>query len=236
MKKSRVLVYVPVKDEEKTVRSVVDEIAELYPKWDIIVVDDKSEDNTISETQKTKARLIPLVMNTKGVGPDLTAFLVAYNEGYDYLLKIDGDGQQEAKLLNEMYQKLKENYGDICVGSRYVKKQIETDSFIKIIGRVATSALVNFKIGKNNSVTDCTSGIRAWNKKSLSMLTPYYMKKSLAHDTVFWIREAIIGTKMGLKFCEVPAFYHPRKFGNSKSFSLKNMITFPIRFLMIMVL
>ena len=31
MKKSRVLVYVPVKDEEKTVRSVVDEIAELYP-------------------------------------------------------------------------------------------------------------------------------------------------------------------------------------------------------------
>jgi len=235
MKKSRVLVYVPVKDEEKTVRSVVDEIAELYPEWDIIVVDDKSEDNTISEAQKTKARLISLLINTKGVGPDLTAFLVAYNEKYDYLLKIDGDGQQEAKLLREMYDNLRKQDGDICIGSRYVKKQKETDSFIKAIGRNFTSALVNYKIRKKNRITDCTSGIRAWNKKSLLKLTPYYMNKSLTNDSVFWIREAIIASKMGLKVCEVPAYYHARRYGKSKSFSLQNMITFPVRFLMIMV-
>jgi len=230
----RVLIYIPVKNEEKTVKTVVDEVAELYPDWDIIVVDDSSDDNTIKETQKTKARLIPLLINTKGVGPDLTAFLIAKNEKYDFLVKIDGDGQQEPKLLKSLIQTLAKNNADIAVGSRYLRKQEETDSFIKIVGRVTTSALINFKVRNKNKITDCTSGIRAWNSKSISILINIYMKNHLAHDTVFWIREAILASRLGLKFSEVPAFYHPRQFDKSKSFSLKNMIIFPFRFLLIL--
>lgn len=231
----RVLVYVPVLNEEKTVKCVVDEVAQLYPKWDIIVVDDGSEDNTIKEAQKTKARIIPLLINTKGVGPDLTAFLVAKNEKYDFLVKIDGDGQQEPDLLKTLIEALKENDADIVVGSRYLRKQKETDSFVRTIGRVTSSSLINFKIRNKNCITDCTSGIRGWNKKSISILTDVYLEKDLAHDSVFWSREVIIGSKLGLKFCEVPAFYHPRKFGKSKSFSLKNMITFPLRLILVLM-
>ena len=169
----RVLVYVPVMNEENTVKDVVDEIHQMYPNWDVIVVDDSSDDNTIKEIEKTKARLVPLLINTKGSGGDLVSFLIAKNERYDYLLKIDGDGQQEAKDLGELFKVLKQKQVDIAVGSRYLQKQEETDSFIKVIGRVATSAIVNFKIGKRNKITDCTSGIRGWNAKSIKILNQY---------------------------------------------------------------
>jgi len=228
--RERVLVYVPVLNEEKTIKSVVDEIYEKFPAWDVIVVDDDSEDNTVSEVLKTKARLIPLLINTKGNGGDIVSFMLADNEKYDYLLKIDGDGQQDVALLGELLETLRKNKGDIVVGSRYLKKQKETDSFIKVIGRVSTSALVNFKVRNKNRITDCTSGIRAWNSKSIKILNDYYTKNNLVHDSLFWVRECIVASRLGLKIVEIQAFYKQREFGESKSFSLKRMIIFPFRF------
>ena len=226
----KVLVCVPVLNEEKTVKKVVDEIYEEYPEWDVIVVDDGSNDKTIYEASKTQAKIIPFVMNTKGNGSDLIAFMIADKKKYDYLLKIDGDGQQDVKDLRKLFLSLKDKKGDIVVGSRYVEKQIETDSFIKVIGRVGTSALINFKVRGKNKVTDCTSGIRAWNYKSIQILNQYYNNEEIIHDSLFWIRENIVASRKGLKIYEIPVFYKKREFGKSKSFSLKNMIEFPLRF------
>jgi len=230
--KDRVLVYVPVWNEEKTVGLIINEIYEKHPNWDVIAVDDASEDNTIEEIMKTKARLIPLVINTKGSGGDLIAFMIADHENYDFLLKIDADGQQEIDDLGKLFQVLKNGQGDIAVGSRYVVKQKETDSFIKVIGRNVTSSLINFKVRDKNKITDCTSGIRAWNKKSIKMLNDYYTKQDLVHDSIFWIRESVVASRGGLRIFEIPAFYNKREFGESKSFSLKHMIEFPFRFIM----
>ena len=227
----KVLVCVPVMDEEKTVKKVVDEIYEKFPNWDVIVVDDASEDSTIKEAEKTKARIIPFILNTKGSGSDLIAFMIANDLKYDYLLKIDGDGQQEVDDLDKLVDALKKGLGDIVVGSRYVKKQEETDSFIKVIGRVFTSALINFKVKGKNHIADSTSGIRAWNYKSIKILNEYYSKEKIIHDSLFWMREGVIASKKGLKIHEIPAYYKKREFGESKSFSLKNMIGFPVRFM-----
>jgi len=183
--------------------------------------------------KKTKAKLVPFVINTKGSGSDLISFMIADHEKYDFLLKIDGDGQQEVDDLEKLYQVLKNGQGDIAVGSRYLKNQKETDSFIRVIGRVTTSALLNFKLRGKNKISDCTSGIRAWNHKSIKMLNEHYDKKDLVNDSMFWVREDLIATRMGLKIYEIPVFYNERKFGKSKSFSLINMIGFPFRFLIL---
>lgn len=231
----KILVFIPVKNEEMTIRGIVDEISITYPHWDIIVIDDGSNDNTREEVQKTRAKLVPLLLNTKGVGTVLTAFSIAVNGEYDYLVKIDGDGQQEVSLLKPLVDSIKTNHVDIAIGSRYVKKQQETDSFVKVIGRVTSSALINFKIRGKNKISDCTSGVRAWNVNSIKILSEIYYEKPLAHDSVFWVREAVIASRNGLKIIEIPAFYHKREHGKSKSFSPVNMITFPLRLLGILI-
>jgi len=218
-----------------TIRGIIDEISDTYPHWDIVVIDDGSNDNTREEVQKTRAKLIPLLVNTKGVGTVLTAFLIAAKGKYDYLVKIDGDGQQEVSLLNLLVDAIKTNHADIAIGSRYVKKQQETDSFIKVIGRVTSSALINFKIRGKNKISDCTSGVRAWNADSIQILNKLYYKQPLAHDSVFWVREAVVASNNALKIIEIPAFYHKRAHGKSKSFSPVNMIIFPLRLLGILI-
>lgn len=235
MNNERILVYIPVKNEEKTIKKIVDEISSSYPTWDIIVVDDGSDDNTPNEVIKTKANLVSLMINTKGVGTILTAFMIAFKGRYDYMVKIDGDGQQEVGTLKLLIESLKEEKSDIVVGSRYVRKQKETDSFLKVIGRVTTSALINFKMRDKNKISDATSGVRAWNAKSIRILSDLYMSENLAHDSIFWIREAIIASRKSLKITEIPAFYHKRMHGKSKSFSPTNMILFPVRLFSLLV-
>lgn len=231
----KILVFIPVKNEEKTIKKIIEEISITYPTWDILVVDDVSDDNTRQEVQKTKARLVPMLLNTKAIGTILTAFLIATKKEYDYLVKIDGDGQQEVSVLKLLVDAIKMNHADIAIGSRYVKQQEETDSFIKVIGRVTSSALINFKIRNKNKISDCTSGVRAWNANSIRILSKLYHEKPLTHDSIFWVREAVIASRNGLKIIEIPAFYHKREHGKSKSFSPINMITFPLRLLGILI-
>lgn len=235
MKTDRVLVFIPVLNEEKTIKKIIDEISLTYPNWDILVVDDGSTDATIKEAQKTKATVIPLLINSEGVGTVLTALMIASRSKYDYMVKIDGDGQQEVSVLKQLVQTLKENNVDIAVGSRYLKKTEETDSFIKVIGRVMSSGLINFKLRGKNKITDCTSGIRAWNSKSIMKLNEIYSRQNLGNGSVFWIREAFIASDNGLKIQEIPAFYFERKHGKSKSFSISNMWTFPFRLGLILI-
>ncbi len=84
--------------------------------------------------------------------------------------------------------------------------------------------MINFKVRGKNRITDCTTGIRAWNKKSIGILNNIYFQKPLAHYSVFWVREAIIASYKNLKISEIPAFYHKREFGESKSFSLNSVM------------
>ena len=235
MDEKRILVYIPVKNEEMTIKKVIDEISTAHPSWDILVVDDCSDDNSIFEVKKTKATIAPLIINTKGVGTILTAFMIAKKNNYDFMVKIDGDGQQEVGVLEPLIKSMYEKNTDIVIGSRYVKKQKETDSFLKVLGRVVSSSLINFKIRGKNNITDCTSGVRAWNSKSIGLLTDVYMQEPIAHDSMFWIREAIIASRLGLKINEIPAFYNKRMYGKSKSFSPINMLTFPLRLISLLV-
>lgn len=235
MVQDKVLVFIPVKNEENTIKKIIDEISDVYPNWDILVIDDESTDNTIREASRTKAKVIPLVMNTLGRSSVIASFMIAQAGKYDYLVKIDGDGQQEVSVLGLLIQALRDNQADIAIGSRYIKKMPETDSFIKVIGRVTSSALINFKARGKNKITDCTSGVKAWNAKSIRLLSTMYFKHGMNHGTVYLQREIIFATRNGLRITEVPAFYKKREHGKSKSFNLTNMIAYPFRLLFLLI-
>ena len=235
MSDEKVLVFIPVKNEEKTIKKIIEDILQKNPSWDVLVVDDNSNDGTISEVKKTKAMLVTLILATRGHSSVLAAFLLAARKKYNYLLKIDGDDQQEIDVLNDLVSALKQSHADIAIGSRYVKKMEETDSFLRVVGRVFSSALVNFKIRGKNNISDCTSGIRGCNAKAIKLLNEIYSKNSIKHETVYLQHEIILASRLGLKIVEVPAFFNKRKFGKSKSFSSANMFTYPFRLMLLLI-
>lgn len=236
---SSTLVMIPAYNEEKTIGKVAESVRKLYPDFDLLVINDGSEDKTEAQAKKAGANVITLPFHTGGTSAVLTGYLVALRSGYDYLVKIDGDEQHEPEDVKRVLQPVMANEADICVGSRYLtnttKIKIEEDSIVKIGGRAFSSAVVS-SIVKNVDVTDTTSGLRAWNRRALHALVRTYLnEKRLPDDSVLWLVETITASRKGLRIKEIPIEVFPRTYGTSKSYSLMKMVKYPIRLIKLLI-
>jgi hypothetical protein len=228
---NKILVMIPAYNEENTIEEVVKEVSELYPDYHIIVINDGSEDLTEERAKKAGAIVVALPFHAGGTTAILTGYLVALEYGYDYLVKVDGDGQHRPEDIQRVLQPVITGEADICVGSRYLANKNaveEDDSTIKFAGRAFSSALMTILIKRR--ITDTTSGLRAWNRKALRILTNVYLnERKLPDDSVLWLVETIIAKKKGLEIREVPIEVKPRKYGKSKSYSFTKMVKYPFR-------
>jgi glycosyltransferase involved in cell wall biosynthesis len=228
---NKILVMIPAYNEENTIEEVVKGVSELYPDYHIIVINDGSEDLTEERAKKAGAIVVALPFHAGGTTAVLTGYLVALEYGYDYLVKVDGDGQHRPEDIQRVLQPVITGEADICVGSRYLANKNaveEDDSIIKFAGRAFSSALMTILIKRR--ITDTTSGLRAWNKKALRILTNVYLnERKLPDDSVLWLVETIIAKKKGLEIREVPIEVKPRKYGKSKSYSFTKMVKYPFR-------
>jgi len=231
----RILVFSPAYNEEETVGNVVREVMKTYPNFDMIVVDDGSEDRTRFEAEVAGANVVSLPFHTGGTTAVMLAYLVAINKGYDFLVKIDADGQHKVEDIQRILKPVLSGEADISVGSRYLTNNAEEDSSVKIAGRVFSSYVLS-RFLKNSVVTDTTCGFRAWNRKALIiLLDEYFNSRRLPVDSVLWLVETIISNKKCLKIKEVPIEVLPRSHSYSKSFSPSKMLLYPVRFLLTLI-
>lgn len=227
---------IPAFNEEKIIGRVVKGVRELYPNFDILVINDGSEDKTEVEAWRAGANVITLPFNTGGTAAVLTGYLIALKYGYDYLVKIDGDGQHRPEDIERVLQPIIMGGADICVGSRYLAYKIgmKEDSIIKIAGRAFSSALITALTKRK--ITDTTSGLRAWNRKALHILTNIYLnERRLPDDSVLWLVETVIASENKLKTEEIAIEILPRKYGKSKSYSFSKMVRYPIRLIRLLM-
>ena len=234
---SKVLVMIPAYNEEKTIGEVAEGVRKCYPDFEVLVINDGSEDKTEVQAKKSGVNVITLPFHSGGTSAVLTGYIVALRYGYNYLVKMDGDGQHKPEDVKRVLQPVIANDADVCVGSRYLTNttKIEDDSIVKIGGRAFSSAVVS-SIVKNVDVTDTTSGIRAWNRRALHALTHTYLnERMLPDDSVLWLVETIAASKKRLRIKEIPIKVLPRMYGKSKSYSLMKMIRYPIRLIKLLM-
>lgn len=234
---SNVLVMIPACNEEKTIREVAEGVRKCYPDFDVLVINDGSEDKTEAQAKKTGVYVITLPFHSGGTSAVLTGYLVALRSGYNYLVKIDGDGQHKSEDVKRVLQPVMAKEADICVGSRYLTNttKIEEDSIVKIGGRAFSSTVVS-NLVKNLEVTDITSGLRAWNRRALHALVHTYLnERKFPDDSVLWLVEAITASKKGLRIKEVPIKVLPRMHGKSKSYSFMKMVKYPIKLIKLLI-
>lgn len=228
----KVLVIIPAYNEEKTIGDVVRGVRKLHPQFQVLVMNDGSDDRTRNEAESAGASVISLPFNTRGTAAMLAAYLVALEGSYDYVAKIDGDGQHKPDDIVRVLAPLYNGEADIIVGSRYLIDKHESDSVTKIVGRVFSSFIVD-KLSGNIGISDVTSGFRAWNSKALRVIVDTYLhKRPLPNTSVTWIVETMIATRKGLRIEEIPVEVMPRVCGRSKSFSLIRLIAYPIRLIL----
>ena len=120
------LVFIPVYNEEKSIRTIVSEIRNITDKVDILIIDDGSTDDTPSILDNTKN--IQTIRHSKNQGYGQTlidGFNYAAEMGYRYVITIDSDKQHQPMEINEFISAVQQFDADIVSGSRYLNTSRE---------------------------------------------------------------------------------------------------------------
>ena len=95
----RVLVFIPAYNEEGAIRNVVTGVRLVVPSADVLVVDDGSSDHTSSEARAAGAIVVRHPFNLGIGGAMQTGLKYAEQYGYDYAIRLDGDGQHSTSEI-----------------------------------------------------------------------------------------------------------------------------------------
>jgi polyprenyl-phospho-N-acetylgalactosaminyl synthase len=207
----KIFIIVPAYNEAKKIAEVLSELTNNYSN--IIVVDDCSNDKTISIVKKFSVTLLKHQIN-RGQGAALeTGNQYALNNGADIIVHFDADGQF---LVNEIKDLIKpiihEDY-EIVLGSRFLEKKSKMPWFKKHIIH-ALARIVN-RVFFGIKMTDPQSGFRAMSAKGAQKIK--IEQDEMAHCSEI-LHKAF---KYKLKIKEVPMTVIYHHFGNNFSGGLK---------------
>ena len=136
-----------------------------------------------------------------------TGYLYAWQNGYDIAVQFDGDGQHNARYLDEMADKLINEHLDMVIGSRYIKKEGFQSSGLRRFGIRYFTGLIRLVTGKK--ITDPTSGMRMVGRDVIGFYAKNYPKDYPEPESVVTI------LKNGKKVEELPVQMNAREEGVS---------------------
>jgi glycosyltransferase involved in cell wall biosynthesis len=204
----KILVIVPAFNESDNIKATVHELQALDCNFDILVIDDGSDDQTALEAVKAGARIISLPFNLGIGGAVQTGFLYALRNGYDVAIQFDGDGQHDAQYLKTILDPLFNHQADIVVGSRFIGPFVGwRSSAVRRIGIYFFAWLISLLTGYR--VTDPTSGFRAFNAKAILAFAQNYPQDFPEPESI------MSAQRFGLKLIEAPVQMRKRLHGYS---------------------
>jgi glycosyltransferase involved in cell wall biosynthesis len=168
------LAVVPAYNEAATVADVVRRIHADAPGWDVVVVDDGSTDDTIERAREAGARVLRLPFNL-GIGGAVQAgFVFAQENGYDYMVQIDGDGQHDPSELSRLVERMREQPAvDMVCGSRFLSDDHRYPSPISRRTGIHIFAFL-LSLFVREKISDPTSGFRLYNRRAIRLFATDY--------------------------------------------------------------
>ncbi len=146
-----VSVIIPAFNEAETIGPLVERLKELYPSFEIIVVDDGSSDATAEAARKAGALVFRHPYNI-GNGAAVKADIrLASGE---ILVLMDGDGQHNPEDISSLLECFPDY--DMVVGARPLKGH---SSWVRAMGNTMYNRLASYVT--RFTVKDLTSGFRA---------------------------------------------------------------------------
>ncbi|MDH5385288.1 MAG: glycosyltransferase family 2 protein, partial [Candidatus Aminicenantes bacterium] len=126
----KILVLILAYNEENTILNVIEETKKHLPEADILVVNDGSTDNTKYILRGRKDIKVLHHPYNMGIGGAIwTGFNFFVKSNYDYLVRIDGDGQHPSSQARMLLEPLYKKEADLVIGSRFIKREGYLSSF-----------------------------------------------------------------------------------------------------------
>jgi glycosyltransferase involved in cell wall biosynthesis len=168
LKKMKIVVIVPTYNNEKTLKTVINDI--LAVTSNIIIVNDGSTDSTQSILSEFTDICVINYSYNRGKGYALKCGIKkAIDLGYEYALTIDSDGQHKTSSIKDFLMLISKNPDSLIIGSR----QMDASGMPRSNSFANKFSNFWFSLQTGISLSDTQSGFRLYPLKKLSKMTIY---------------------------------------------------------------
>jgi hypothetical protein len=171
------LAVVPAYNESATIARVIEGIRRHEPVFDVLVIDDGSTDDTSARAETAGARVLRLPFNL-GIGGAVQAgFRFAQENGYEYMVQVDGDGQHDPSEIARLKHAMDEDPTiDMVCGSRFLRGSTEHPRYPAPVSRRTGIHVFAFLLRRvvGPRVSDPTSGFRLYNRRAIALFARDY--------------------------------------------------------------
>jgi glycosyltransferase involved in cell wall biosynthesis len=209
------LVIIPALNEMGAIGGVVRSIRTYVPGVPVLVIDDGSTDETIKIAREAGAAILPMPHHLGLGGCVQAGYRLAYELGFDYVIRVDGDGQHDARDIPRIFERLKQSGCEMVIGSRFVNGPGLQSGLIRSIGIRVFRVLLRPILGK--PVHDPTSGFVGVNRRALTVFSRSF---PLEYPE---IEALVVLQRRRFRFEEVPCKMLPRTSGRSSITATKSI-------------
>jgi len=211
----RLLILIPAFNEEGAVGGVVGAVKAAVPGAPVLVVDDCSLDGTVMVARKAGAEVLALPHHL-GLGGSVQAgYKLAFELGYEFVIRVDGDGQHDARDIPKVFEALRSSGCEMVIGSRYVNGNNGGTSVVRAAGIRFFRTVLRPILGK--PVRDPTSGFVGVNRGALAVFSRSF---PLEYPE---IEALVVLQRRRFRFVEVPCRMLPRRSGHSTITPMKSI-------------
>ena len=208
------LIIVPALNEQGAIGGVVAEIHQHLPGIPVLVIDDCSSDSTIAVARQAGAEVLPMPHHLGLGGCVQAGYKLAWELGYDYVIRVDGDGQHDAADIPRIFERLKTTGCEMVIGSRFVADNGSRTGPVRSLGIRFFRTVLRPVLGKD--VHDPTSGFVGVNRRALNVFRASF---PLEYPE---IEALVVLQRRRFRFEEVSCQMRPRTTGRSTITALKS--------------
>ncbi len=219
----KLLILIPAYNEEGAVGGVVEEVRRIVPGVPVLVVDDCSSDATRNVAAAAGAHVLPMPYHLGLGGCVQAGYRLAFELGYDYVIRVDGDGQHDPKYIPKMLEALQRENCEMVIGSRFINGSGKHSGPLRALGIIFFRLMLRPILGK--TVHDPTSGFVGVNRTALALFSKSF---PLEYPE---IEALVVLQRKRFRFVEVPCTMRPRRAGRSTITALRSLY-YPIHVLL----
>jgi glycosyltransferase involved in cell wall biosynthesis len=220
---AKLLILIPAFNEEGAIAQVIREVREVIPGVPVLVVDDCSADATKAVAREAGADILPLPYHLGLGGCVQAGYRLAFELGYDFVIRVDGDGQHDPRYIPKILAALQRDDCEMVIGSRFLNGDGHHSGFLRRLGIIFFRAILRPVLGK--PVHDPTSGFVGVNRTALQLFSRSF---PLEYPE---IEALVVLQRKRFRFVEVACPMRPRAAGRSSITALRSLY-YPIHVLL----
>ena len=209
------LIIVPAYNEEGAVGDVVRAIHREMPRTPVVVIDDCSIDATQAVAREAGAQVLPMPHHLGLGGCVQAGYKLAFELGYRYVIRVDGDGQHDARDIPRVFDALRTSGYEMVIGSRFLDGDTSSPGAVRSIGIRFFRMVLRPILGE--PVHDPTSGFVGVNRSALQVFSKSF---PLEYPE---IEALVVLQRKRFRFLEIPCSMRPRTTGRSSITALRSI-------------